>query len=188
MVNAVNKLKVQPGDTILVLGAGPIGLLFTSLLKASGASKIIVSEISAYRREAARDCGATIVADPNNKDLAEVTERETIGGPNLVVEAVGPLLPQAIELVCTRGTVLQFGHDESVKPGVPVGVMLKKEVQILGGFIGRFSFGRTAKIMEYGHLPLERIVSHRLPLSKVHEGIEILRGGEGIKVVLEPEE
>ena len=65
---------------------------------------------------------------------------------------------------------------------------LKKEVQILGGFIGRFSFGRTAKIMEYGHLPLERIVSHRLPLSKVHEGIEILRGGEGIKVVLEPEE
>ena len=47
---------------------------------------------------------------------------------------------------------------------------------------------RAAKVMESGQLPLERIVSHRLPLSKVHEGIDLLRQGKGIKVILEPEE
>lgn len=188
VLNAVNKLKVQPGDTVLVLGAGPIGLLFTSLLKANGASKIIVSEISEYRKEAAKDCGATIVVDPNKEDLAAVVARETDGGPNVVVEAVGPLLPQAIELVRTRGTVLQFGHDETVNPAVPVGVMLKKEVHILGAFIGRYSFDRAAKVMESGALPLERIVSHRFPLSQVHEGLDLLRQGKGIKIILEPEE
>jgi threonine 3-dehydrogenase len=188
VLNAVNKLKVQPGDTVLILGAGPIGLLFTSLLKANGASKIIVSEISDYRKEAVKDCGATIVVDPNKEDLAAVVARETDGGPNVVVEAVGPLLPQAIELVRTRGTVLQFGHDETVKPQIPVGIMLKKEVQILGAFIGRYSFDRTAKVMESGALPLKRIVSHRLPLSKVHEGLDLLRQGKGIKIILEPEE
>ncbi len=188
VINAVNKFKVQPGDTVLVLGAGPIGLLFTTLLKANGASKIIVSEIADYRKEAAKDCGATLVVDPKKEDLAAVVARETDGGPNVVVEAVGPLLPQAIELVRTRGTVLQFGHDETFKPTLPVGAMLKKEVQILGAFIGRYSFDRTAKIMESGALPLERIVSHRLPLSKVHEGLDLLRQGKGIKIILEPEE
>jgi threonine 3-dehydrogenase len=162
--------------------------LFTSLLKANGASKIIVSEISDYRREAAKDCGAALVVNPETEDLAAVVARETQGGPQIVVEAVGPLLPQAIELVGTRGTVLQFGHDETVKPELPVGIMLKKEVRILGAFIGRYSFDRTAKIMESGQLPLERIVSHRLPLSQVNEGIALLRQGKGIKIILSPEE
>jgi threonine dehydrogenase-like Zn-dependent dehydrogenase len=188
VLNATNKLKVQPGDSVLVLGAGPIGLLFTAVLKANGASKVIVSEISDYRKEAAKACGATLVVDPQQEDLEAVVKRETDGGPNVVVEAVGPLLPQAIQLVRTRGTVLQFGHDESIEPAIPVGVMLKKEVQILGAFIGRYSFDRTAKVMESGQLPLDRIVSHRLPLSKVHEGIELLRQGNGLKIILEPEE
>ncbi len=172
VLNATAKLKAQPGDTALVLGAGPIGLLFTTLLKANGASKIIVSEISDYRREAAMACGATLVVDPLKEDL----------------EAVGPLLPQAIKLVRTRGTVLQFGHDETVEPAIPVKEFLKKEVQILGAFIGRYSFERAAKVMESGQLPLDRIVSHRLPLSKVHEGIELLRQGRGLKIILKPEE
>lgn len=188
VLNATNKFKVQPGDSVLVLGAGPIGLLFTAVLKANGASKVIVSEISEYRREAAKACGATLVVDPQQEDLEAVVKHETDGGPNVVVEAVGPLLPQAIQLVRTRGTVLQFGHDESIEPAIPVGVMLKKEVQILGAFIGRYSFDRTAKVMESGQLPLDQIVSHRLPLSKVHEGIELLRQGKGLKIILEPEE
>lgn len=188
VLNATNKLKAQPGDTVLVLGAGPIGLLFTAVLKANGASKVIVSEISDYRKEAAKACGATLVVDPQKEDLEAIVKRETGGGPHIVVEAVGPLLPQAIELVGHRGTVLQFGHDETVNPAIPVGVMLKKEVQILGAYIGRYSFERAAKVMESGQLPLEQIVSHRLPLSKVHEGIGLLRQGKGLKIVLEPEE
>lgn len=188
VLNAVNRFKVQPGDTALVLGAGPIGLLFTSVIKANGASKIIVAEISEYRKAAAKDCGATRVVDPTQEDLAEIVRQETDGGADVVVEAVGPLLPQAIELARTRGTVLQFGHDETVNPAIPVGVMLKKELQILGAYIGRYSFDRAAKVMESGQLPLDRIVSHRLPLSKVHEGLDVLRQGKGIKIILEPEE
>lgn len=188
VLSATNRLKAQPGDTVLVLGAGPIGLLFTAVLRANGASKVIVSEISDYRKKAAEACGATLVVDPQKEDLEAVVKRETGGGPDIVVEAVGPLLPQAIELVGTRGTVLQFGHDETVEPAIPVGIMLKKEVQILGAYIGRYSFERAAKVLESGQLPLDRIVSHRLPLSKVHEGIELLRQGKGLKIILEPEQ
>ena len=188
IVSATQKLKVQPGDTVVVLGAGPIGLLFTSFLKACGAAKIIVSEISEYRRTAAQGCGAHLVVDPRREDLAAIVHRETRGGADVVVEAVGPLLPQAIELVRSGGKILQFGHDELARPAVPVAEIVRKEVTIHGAFIGKFSFDKLPAIMESGVLPLERIVSHRLPLSKVHEGLELLREGKGIKIILHPEE
>jgi threonine dehydrogenase-like Zn-dependent dehydrogenase len=187
VINAFDKLSMRPGESVVVLGAGPIGLLFTSLFKAAGAAKLIISEPSEYRRKAALDCGATAVVDPQEEDLSKVLARELPDGPQIVVEAVGPLLPLAIELVGGHGRVLQFGHDETVEPAVPVGTMLKKEVVIYGAFIGRHSFERTAAIMESGILPLERIVSHRLPLKRIHEGIELLRKGQAIKIILEPE-
>jgi threonine dehydrogenase-like Zn-dependent dehydrogenase len=188
VVNAFDKLQMKPGESVVVLGAGPIGLLFTALFRAAGASRLIVSEPAEFRRTSARECGATTVVDPRMENLAEVVRSQIPDGPNIVVEAVGPLLPQAIDLVAGHGRVLQFGHDESVEPAVPVGTLLKKEVVIYGAFIGRHSFERTASIMESGILPLETIVSHRLPLSKIHEGLDLLRQGKGIKVVLEPEQ
>ncbi|UCF99438.1 MAG: alcohol dehydrogenase catalytic domain-containing protein [Spirochaetaceae bacterium] len=188
VVNAFDKLQMRPGESVVVLGAGPIGLLFTSLFKAAGASQLIISEPAEFRRETARQCGATTVVDPTAEDLEAAIHRQLPDGPNIVVEAVGPLLPQAIELVGAHGRVLQFGHDESVEPAVPVGTLLKKEVVIYGAFIGRHSFERTASIMGSGILPLETIVSHRLPLSKIHHGLDLLKQRKAIKVILEPVE
>jgi len=187
VVSGTDKLKVQPGETAIVLGGGPIGLLFTALIKASGASKIIVSEISEYRRNAAKDCGATRVVDPRQEDLAAIVQEEMPGGADVIVEAVGPLLPQAIELAHSSGRVLQFGHDELARPAIPVAELLRKEITVYGGFIGKFSFHKLPRIMQSGVLPLERIVSHQLPLSRVHEGINLLRQGQAIKVILHPE-
>ena len=127
------------------------------------------------------------MVDPTQEGLAKVVRRETGGGPDVVVEAVGPLLPLAIELVGGGDRILQFGHDETVNPIIPVAELLKKEVQIFGTYIGKFCFDKAAKIMASGALPLEQIVSHRLPLSQVHEGLDLLRQGKAIKVILQPE-
>jgi threonine dehydrogenase-like Zn-dependent dehydrogenase len=188
VVSATQKLKVQPGETAVVLGAGPIGLFFISLFKASGAAKVIVSEVSANRRQAAKDCGATLVIDPNHEDLEAMVKMEFDGKADVVVEAVGPLLNQALRLVRSGGKVLQFGHDELARPAVPVGDIVRNEITIHGAFIGRFSFEKVARIIESGVLPLDRIVSHRLPLSKIHEGIQLLQQGKAIKVILYPED
>ncbi len=187
VVSAADKLKVQPGDNVVVLGGGPIGLLFASLLKAGGAAKVIVSEPSAYRRKAALACGAHLAVDPAHEDLAAVVRREMPGGADVVVEAVGPLLPLAIEVAHSSGRILQFGHDELARPAVPVAELLRKEITIFGSFIGKFSFHKLPRLLASGVLPLEHIVSHRLPLSKVHEGIALLRAGQAIKIVLRPE-
>ncbi|MCF7945112.1 MAG: alcohol dehydrogenase catalytic domain-containing protein [Spirochaetia bacterium] len=188
VVNATNKLKVQPGENVVILGAGPIGLLFTMLMKANGASKLIVSEPSEYRRNAALECGADLVVNPITENLEEIVLQEMGKGPDVCIEAVGPLLPLAIRLVRAGGKVLQFGHDETVNPEIPVGVLLKKEVEIYGAFIGKHSFEKTVRIMESGKLPLEKVISHIMPLHDIHKAIQLLRNGEGLKIIITPEE
>ena len=188
VVSAAEKLKVQPGASVVVLGAGPIGLLFTSYLKACGAAKIIVSELSEYRRAVALECGASRVVDPRGEDLKSIVREETKGGADVVVEAVGPLLPAAIELARAGGKILQFGHDELARPVIPVAELLRKELTIYGAFIGKFSFHKLPAILEGSLLPLEKIVSHQLSLAKVHEGLQLLRQGKAIKIILYPEQ
>lgn len=186
VLNAADKLQVQPSSYVVVLGAGPIGLLFTMIMKARGASKIIVSEPAGFRRDAALECGADIVVDPNSEDLKRVVFREMGKGADYCIEAVGPLLPTAIELVRAGGKVLQFGHDETVNPEVPVGELLKKEVIVYGAFIGKHSFEKTVRVMESGKLPLEKVVSHTMPLSEIHTALSMLQRGEGLKIIITP--
>ena len=188
VVNAAQKLNAKPGDTVLVLGAGPIGLLFTEYLKACGVAKLIVSEVSDYRRNKALECGADYVINPKEQDIYEFIKDNTNGGPDIVVEAVGPLLPDAIRLVHSDGKVLQFGHDELANPQIPVAEIVKKELTIYGGFIGKFTFTKLPGIIESGVLPLEKVVSHEFPLSRINEGLKLLREGKGLKIILHPEE
>jgi len=187
VVNAAQKLNAKPGDTVLVLGAGPIGLLFTEYLKACGVAKLILSEVSDYRREKALECGADFAVNPKKQNIDEYVKGITDGGPDIVVEAVGPLLPDAIRLVHSDGRVLQFGHDELANPKIPVAEIVKKELTIYGGFIGKFTFNKVPGIIESGVLPLEKVVSHEFPLSEIHEGLKLLRQGLGLKVILHPE-
>ena len=185
---ATQKLKVQPGDTVVILGAGPIGLLFTCILKACGAAKVIVSEPAEYRRNLAVKCGATRVCNPKEENLKKIVIGETGEGCDFAVEAVGPLINETLYLVKQGGKVIQFGHDELVKPPIHVAELVRKEITIHGAYTGKFAFEKVARIIESGVLPLENIVSHQLPLLKIHEGLELLRQGKAIKIILHPEE
>lgn len=187
---SLEKLNIHPGDSVCILGAGPIGLLFTCLAKASGAIKVIVSEPSAYRREKALKCGATRVVNPLEEDVISIVIEETGGiGVDHCIEAVGAEVVTAIKVVRSGGgKVLQFGHDEMAKPMIPLAEILKKEVELCGGFIGKYYFEKTAKIIESGILPLNEIVSHKLPLSRFQEALDLLHKREAIKVVIYPEE
>ncbi len=183
----IEKLKIQVGETVCILGAGPIGLLFSALAKANGARKIIVSEPHAYRREKALKCGATRVVNPLEEDLKAICLEETNGlGVDHCIEAVGPLLSTAISLVRSNGKVLQFGHDETANPQIHLGDIVKKEVQIYGCFLGKYYFEKVARIIESNLLPLDEIATHVLPLEDYQKGLDLLRQGKAIKVVITP--
>jgi threonine dehydrogenase-like Zn-dependent dehydrogenase len=187
---AVEKLHVKDGDVASILGAGPIGLLFVALLKMNGASKIIVSEPSEYRRQKALECGADIVVDPTKEDLKAVVMRETNDdGVDISVECVGDKFAVACDMARNGGKVLQFGHDEIATPKINIGqLVVRKDLEIHGAFIGKYMFKRTAELIESGKLPLDVIASHVIPLSKFQDALDLLRAQQALKVVIVPEE
>jgi len=117
--------------------------------------------------------------DPRKENLPDVVARELPEGA-VVVEAVGPLLPLAIELVGgprqghAVGTTRRWSRPSRGHPA-------EKEVVIYEGVHRAAQLGRAATIMESGILPLDRIVSHRLPMRAVHEGLDLLRKGAAIR-------
>ncbi len=187
VLNGVRKLRVVPGESALVLGAGPIGLLFTLLLRASGVGTLLVAEVAGYRAAQARACGADRLINPQQEDLAAVVREETRLGADLVVDAVGTLLEEGLRCVRKGGRVLLFGMHEHARPVVKQYDVTKYEIQILGTYIARGTFPQAVRLLESRRFDFGRLVTHRVPLRDIHRGIDLLRRGEAVKVAVFPE-
>lgn len=107
--HAVKISPVKRGDSVLVLGAGPIGLAVIQVLKARGAEKIIVSEMMPRRKEFAKDFGAHYVLDPSKVDIVSSVKEICDGrGANVAFDAAGVQdeLDKAMQAIRTRGTLV----------------------------------------------------------------------------------
>ncbi len=185
VVNGTQKVRIQPGETAVVLGAGPIGLLFAQMFKASGA-KVIVSEPSEFRRKYVELSGADVVVDPSKEDLKEVVLRETGLGADVVVDAVGRLLGTAIDLARKGGKVLLFGVDAAAQQTIQQCNITFKSLEVYGTWLANATFPPAVKILESGVLKLEELVTHKMPLTDIHKGIELLSKGEAVEIVVYP--
>jgi threonine dehydrogenase-like Zn-dependent dehydrogenase len=184
--NAIKKAKPESGETAVVLGAGPVGLLLISMLKRNG-TKVIASEVSDLRISAAQKVGADRVVDPNKQNLLEVVKTETNGrGADVVIEAVGPLLNDCLALAGFGGRVVLFGHDELAYPQVPQAAIMRKELQVLGVFLSKYTFVPAIRLLEQGLLPMDEVVSHVMALDEISEAHNMVRTGKAIKVVIDP--
>lgn len=186
VVNATQKLCLHPGESVVVLGAGPIGLLFIQMFKASGAGRIIVSEISEYRSKFARKSGASRLVNPLRENLERIVKKETLVRADVVIDAVGTLLESAMGLVRKGGQILLFGQNYQARAQVVQNDITRNELNVMGSFIARFTFPSAIKIIESKVLNLEKLITHKLPLEKIHKGIEAMKKGEAIKVIITP--
>ena len=96
------------------------------------------------------------------------------------------MIDTCIQITGPGGRIVQFGHDESAWVRIPPASIVRKELQIFGTFLAKFTFEPAKDLLEQKTLSLDKIVTHRLPLQKVHEGIDLLRSGEAIKVIVRP--
>jgi 2-desacetyl-2-hydroxyethyl bacteriochlorophyllide A dehydrogenase len=185
VVHALSRIAVGPSDSVLVFGAGPIGLLFVLMLKARGANPVIVSEPVALRREYAVKCGADHVVDPSTEDVIAYVLKETRIGMDYSVDVVGSQVWEGVKAVRKGGTVLLFGFNAKAKPAVEQHQITNKEVTLLGTWLANDSFPKAVKILESGKLNLRPLITHTLPIEKTREAIEILRRGEGIEILID---
>ncbi len=189
-LRALNKCKIQPGDSAVVLGAGPSGIIFTMLLKAFGAGQIMVADFVNYRLKAAENAGADLAVNPETESLLEAIKNATNGqGADLVVvtapNATGYLT--GIELCRKGGTVCAFAP---IPPGnfirLSPNKLLFSEITLVPSYSTSHLETSTAlKLIQTKRIDAEKVITHSFPLSKIGEAYQMAaRGRECVKAVI----
>lgn len=184
VLNGTETVRAHPGETVVVQGAGPIGLLFVMLYKAAGAT-VIVSDLAEGRGELALSIGADVYINPAKEDLAARIREITEIGADIVVDAVGVLLGASIPLVKKGGHILVFGLNTAAEITLKPAEIVMNEIQVHGTYIAKGTFPMAVHILEKGLLPMEKIVTHRLPIQEIEKGLALMKSGEGSKVIIE---
>ncbi|MGE5489289.1 MAG: alcohol dehydrogenase catalytic domain-containing protein [bacterium] len=190
---AVALVDPKPGETVAILGQGPIGLMFTMLVRRTGA-RIVATDTIARRRELAIRFGAEAALNPRTEDLRPVIGSMTEGrGADLVIVAasVPGIVQEAIRLSRPGSRILLFAqtsHQEAVElSGADICV---GERALLGCYSASVDLqAESARLVFRNELPVEELISHRLPLDSIRSAIDLaLRPDEqSLKIIVEPQ-
>ena len=184
-LSASTRIAWHPGRSAVVLGAGPIGLLFMMLAKGAGASPVVVGEKSEGRRRRALELGADYAINPDEVDPVEFA-RDVLGdGADVVIDAVGTLLPQAIGMAATGATIVVYGINETASVAVAPYQILRKELTITGTFLAKNTFPLALKLLADNALGFDRLIE-TFPLENATDAVAKLRAGDAVKALLIP--
>jgi (R,R)-butanediol dehydrogenase / meso-butanediol dehydrogenase / diacetyl reductase len=187
VLNGTRRAGLHPGTATLILGAGPIGLLFLAVARLAGAGPIVVSEPHPGRRAAAARHGADLVVDPTTESLADRVAQATDGiGVDVAIDAVGSLLADAVAAVRKGGRALVFGLNFRAQATLSPADIASREVAIEGVYIANGTFPLALELLAAHPAIFRPLITHRLPLDAFWDGIEAMREGSAMKVMLEP--
>ncbi|ELP66447.1 zinc-dependent alcohol dehydrogenase family protein [Streptomyces turgidiscabies] len=180
--------RVRPGDTVAVVGAGPIGLAAIATARLFSPERIVAVDLAATRLEAAKRLGADAVADAREHPEQLIADLTDGLGADVVIEAVG--VPESFEL-CTR-MVRPGGHVANVGVhGKPATLHLEdlwiKNVTITTGLVDTYSTPTLLRMAAAGRLPTAEMVTHTFPLDRMEEAYDVFsRAADtgALKVVL----
>lgn len=186
-VHSREMLKTAPGDTVVIIGAGPIGACHVMISSLAGAAKILVADLSDTRLEEVRKFGADVVINSAREDLKEAVLRETDGfGADVVITAcsVPEIQALALELAAPRGRINLFGGMPKGKETVPLYTnhIHYKELQVLATTGCCYSDYRAGmRIAAARRLPLKDLISRVWPIEEVQEAFACALSGQGMK-------
>ena len=181
----------RPGMSVLVLGSGISGLLHIMLARATGAGRIIATDISKYRLAKAKEFGADEVIHAGENVPALV--KELNGGylAELVIVCAGALsaFEQALKSVDRGGTVLCFATtDPGVEIPIPANEFWRNSITVLPSYANSpYDAEEAIELIRSGRVNVNPLITHRLPLEETARGFKLMtEAGESIKVIIEP--
>lgn len=191
-INGQELLKVGMGDTVVILGAGPLGCLHTDLARVRGASKTILADIQPRRLELARPFQANVLVDMTAENLRERVLAETEGaGASVVIVAApsGQAQVEALSLAAKQGRISFFGGLPKDKPCIHIDANLVhyRELFVIGAYGSAPRHNRMAlDLLAAGRIHSSALIGSRVPLEGIVHALEAVSKGELLKAVVQP--
>lgn len=189
-LRALERCGIRSGDSVMVVGAGPVGLLHLQLVRNLGAGQVIVSDLVDFRLDMASKLGADIVINSAKDDVERVVYEKTGGGADVVIVSVGNVdaLRQSLKLVSRGGKVLFFAGcpPDSVLSFDP-DLVYHSEVTLLGSYSSTPVEQRTALgLVEKGSIRVKEMITHRFRLHELSEAVALaVQARDSLKIVIE---
>ncbi len=183
---------IKPGETVLIIGAGPIGAMHLQLAKAVPQTRVIVSETLAGRRRMAVENGADSVHDPDDADLYERVMDETSGiGADKIILAVGiaDLVKDLLRLARKNGAINLFaGFSANARTRLDLNEIHYRQIHISGASASTPSQFKVALgMIATGVIDAGALVTERFPLEQFEDALDCARAGRGLKVAIMPD-
>jgi threonine dehydrogenase-like Zn-dependent dehydrogenase len=182
-------LGVGYSDTVVIVGAGPIGIFHTMLARLAGARKVIVSNFGASRLVMAEQVGAHVVVNVEEESLAEAVRRETGGrGADVVITCVSnpSVQTEAVELLANHGRV-NFFAGLGTGGEVPINTnLLHYKGLVLTGTTGssNYDYDRALSLVADGRVDLAQLISRTFRIDDINEAMEHAASGSGMKAMV----
>ena len=175
-VHGFTRLSIQPGDDVLIIGAGPIGLIHLQLAKRCGAGKVVVAEVNEKRLKLASELGADLTVNPSEERLSERVRLFLSGkGVEAAIDAAGGSAPLDLALSCLEpgGRLLVFGVASEkdlwkIKPYD----LYKRELTIIGSFINPYEMDGALNLLASGAVDVKPLISHVIGLDSLEKALK----------------
>jgi L-iditol 2-dehydrogenase len=174
-LHAARRAEIEPGDSVLVTGAGPIGLLAMDAAKIRGASTVLVSDVVPEKLDRARGRGADRTIDVREDSLPGVVADATDGrGVNVVIEAsgAGPAIAHTTDAVRRGGTVVQIGLPQESEHPLDVHALVDKELDIRGSFRYANTYPAAIDLLADDAIDLEGLVDFEASLDEIDDAFQ----------------
>ncbi|MGL4648021.1 MAG: zinc-binding dehydrogenase, partial [Caldilineaceae bacterium] len=185
VVHALKRIRIWPGDSALIFGAGPMGLLLLQALRRHGAARVVMVDKQPTRLALAATLGAdTVEADTTSADALRARAPD---GFNLVVDATGvpAVVERAFDFLRPRGTYLQFGvTPRTAKVAVSPYDIFKNDWMLTGTFALCYTFLPAIELLRHGVVDVRPLVSDVAPLDQFAAVFHRFAAGETLKVHL----
>lgn len=188
--NSYSYLRTRPGDSVLIIGAGPIGALHAALHRSAGGTRIMVADLSSSRLEAVKSFGADIVINSGEQDLKEAVMAHTEGrGADVIVTAASAaaLQAQSLELAALGGRICFFGGLPSGRDGVELATNLihYRQLSIFGTTGSTYTDHRISmELIASGRIDVKPLISRRFPVEETEAAFRYARSGAGMKAFI----